>query len=75
MFYSIFFLRKIRAMIIDKSNEANIINIKLAGEEPISPNGTFIPINDATIVGIEQTIVMLAKNFITSFKLFEIIVA
>ena len=42
---------------------------------PIIPRGTFIPIKDETIVGIEKTIVIPAKNFITSFKLLEIIVA
>ena len=62
-------------MIKESKTEIIIINIKLNGESPIPPKGTFIPINDATIVGIEQTIVILAKNFITSFKLLEIIVA
>lgn len=39
-----------------------------------SPNGTFIPIKLATIVGIDITIVNPAKNFIILFKLFDIIV-
>lgn len=55
--------------------ETRMIRMKLKGESPIDPNGTFIPIKDATMVGIEKTIVIPAKNFITSFKLLEIIVA
>ena len=55
--------------------ENKIIKIKLNGESPILPNGTFMPIKDATIVGMENTIVIPAKNFMTSFKLLEIIVA
>ncbi len=60
---------------IDKTKEKIIINIKLISDDPNLPSGTFIPINDATMVGIENTIVIPAKNFITSFKLFDIIVA
>ena len=50
------------------------MKIKLIGDEPIRPRGTFIPIKDATMVGMENTMVIPAKNFITSFKLLEIIV-
>ena len=39
------------------------------------PNGTFMPINEAIIVGMEKTIVIPDKNFIITFKLFEIILA
>ena len=70
-----FFFFSIIAIIIDKTNEKAIIKIKLILDVPINPSGTFIPINDATMVGIENTIVIHAKNFITSFKLLEIIVA
>ena len=70
-----FFFFSIIAIIIDKTNEKTIIKIKLMLDFPTKPSGTFIPINDETIVGIENTIVIPAKNFITSFKLLEIIVA
>lgn len=59
-----FFFFSIIAIIIDKTNEKAIIKIKLMLDFPISPKGTFIPINDETIVGIENTIVIPAKNFI-----------
>ena len=39
------------------------------------PNGTFIPINDDIIVGIDNTMVAPAKNFITLFRLFDTTVA
>ena len=48
---------------------------KLYDEAPTFPNGTFIPIKDATMVGIEKTMVIPAKNFMTSFRLLDIIVA
>ena len=67
--------KSVKAIIKDNINEHTIISIKLNDEVPTFPNGTFIPINDATIVGIENTIVIPAKNFIIWFKLFEIIVA
>ena len=49
-------------------------NKKDKGFTPTSPRGTFIPINDAIIVGMEITSVIEVKNFITSFKLLEITV-
>ena len=70
-----FFFFNINAISKDNNNDNNIIRIKLNEDEPTLPKGTFIPIKDATIVGIENTIVIPAKNFITSFKLLEIIVA
>ena len=59
----------------DSKMDTKIIKRKLNGDSPILPSGTFIPMKDATIVGIEKTIVIPAKNFITSFRLLEIIVA
>ena len=41
---------------------------------PIIPNGTFIPKKEAIIVGIENTIVIPAKNFIMTLRLLEMIV-
>ena len=73
--YSIFFFFNINAIIIDSIAEiiksiknASVIVAKL-------PNGTFIPINDDIIVGIDNTIVAPARNFITLFKLFDTTVA
>ena len=63
------------AIINDSTTEKPIIKIKLMLDRDNIPSGTFIPIKDATIVGIENTMVIPAKNFITSFKLFEMIVA
>ena len=74
-FYNIFFRFNMNAIKRDNSSDIMIISIKLNGESPKLPNGTFIPIKEATMVGIEQTIVILARNFITSFKLLDIIVA
>ena len=41
----------------------------------IFPNGTFIPKNDDIIVGIDNTIVTPARNFITLFRLLDTMVA
>ena len=46
------------------------MKIKLIGDEPIRPRGTFIPIKDATMVGMENTMVIPAKNFMRSSAIF-----
>ena len=73
--YNISFFFNQSATNIAIKNENNIININENSPSLINPNGTFIPKNDAIIVGIENTIVIPAKNFIAIFKLFETIVA
>ena len=40
-----------------------------SGLVPMMPNWTFMPRNDDTIVGIDRTIVIPARNFIISFWL------
>lgn len=53
---------------IDNSKNASPIVAKF-------PNGTFIPMNEDIIVGMDNTIVAPAKNFMTLFKLFDTTVA
>lgn len=63
------------AIIIDSIAE---ITINTTNASPIVakfPNGTFIPINDDIIVGIDNTIVAPAKNFMTLLRLFDTTVA
>lgn len=40
-----------------------------------NPSGTFIPKNDAIMVGIENTMVIPARNFMILFRLFDMMVA
>ena len=71
--YNRFFLRKIIIKIIAMIKESPIMIIKEYGSVPKLPNETFMPKNEAIMVGIEITNVIEVKNFIISFKLFEII--
>ena len=57
----------------DIIKDINVIKANDAGLSPNSPSGTFIPKKDAIIVGTEKTIVIPARNFIITFKLFDII--
>ena len=60
-----FFFFKIIAIIKDIINEITINNGNAYSNLAIDPRGTFIPINEDIIVGIDNTIVAPAKNFIT----------
>ena len=59
---------------IDTIKETIHIKINDISLSPKAPKGTFIPKNEAIIVGTENTIVIPVKNFIITFKLLEIIV-
>ena len=61
------------AIIIDSIIERANIPIAESGSVPKLPNGTFIPRNEDIIVGTDITIVTPARNFMTSFRLLEII--
>ena len=52
-----------------------ITRIKNPYGECANGTGTFIPQKLAIIVGIDITIVMIARTFITMFRLFEITAA
>ena len=69
-----FFFNKIAA-IHDTITAINRIIIKALLILPITPSGTFIPKNEEIMVGMDNTIVAAAKNFMAIFKLFEMIVA
>ena len=60
--------------IIAMIKEIPIMIIKEYGSVPKLPRETFMPKNEAIIVGIEITNVIEVKNFMMSFKLLEIIV-
>ena len=70
-----FFLRSIKAIIKEKTNEVIIKIGKALVLVLIDPKGTFIPRKEDIIVGIDSTIVAPAKNFIIMFKLLETMVA
>ena len=70
-----FFFFNIIAIIIDNTVDNNNRNKNASPIVAKLPNGTFIPINDEIIVGIDKTIVAPARNFITLFKLFDTTVA
>ena len=74
-FYNIFFLFKIHVIKIEITQDMNNKYQTEPSLVPIVPNGIFIPKNENIIVGIEMTIVILVKNFMTLFKLLEITVA
>ena len=72
MLYSMFFFFNIIAIINDKMTDITDSNMNASPMVAKLPNGTFIPMNDDIIVGIDNTIVAPARNFITLFRLFDL---
>ena len=63
------------AIIMDRTKEPILMINTDWGEVDKNPSGTFIPKKEYIMVGMDNTIVAPAKNFITIFKLLETIVA